>query len=237
MHIFQKIIVKKTSAYIIVNHTEDLAKLITAAQTGDERVVKRMMRSSTDDDPSSIEAAEFNRTAILIASANGRENVVKLLLDLGTSVNVGCPLGWTPLHFAAKEGHVSIIRLLLQRGANPGAKSNLHEDPPGTARHLTPLMLAAQNGITEIAKLILDSGGKSTINDQERNGACALIHAAINGNLELTKLLVENGADVDAEDQNGWNAMKWAIEKGHAEVMKFLRSKSTASENDRPTEG
>lgn len=102
MHIFQKIIVKKTSAYIIVNHTEDLAKLITAAQTGDERVVKRMMRSSTDDDPSSIEAAEFNKTAILIASANGRENVVKLLLDLGTSVNVGVPTWMDTATFCSK---------------------------------------------------------------------------------------------------------------------------------------
>lgn len=222
-----------------MKYTDDLEKLITAAQTGDIRIVKRMVQSTTVDDTvsNSNEVAEFKRTAILTAAANGRENVVKFLLDLGTSVNVECPLGWTPLHLAAKGGHVNLIRLLLQRGANPRAKSNLHEDPPGTPRHLTPLMLAAQSGNTLIAKLILEAGGKSTINDKEKNGACALIHSAINGNLELIKLLVENGADVDAKDHNGWTAMKWAIEQGHSDVIQFLRSKSSPSENNRSSEG
>ena len=196
-----------------------------------------MIQSSTTDDGSDSNEAEFRRTAILSAVENGHENVVKMLLDIGTNVNVECPLGWTPLHFAAKRGHVNITRLLMQRGANARAKSNVHDDPPGAARHLTPLMLAAQNGSTEIAKLILDGGGKSTINDQERNGASALIHSAIKGNLELTKLLIENGADVDEKDRNGWTAMKWAIEKGHADVVLFLRSKSSPSEKDRSSEG
>lgn len=176
---------------------------MTAAQTGDSDTIKEMMdlssahcsRSQPDSN------TQLHKSAMLIAASSGRENVVKMLLDLGTDVNTSCPLGWTSLHLAAKEGHANIVRLVLQRGANASAKATLHEDPPGTMKHLTPLMLAAQNGHTEIAKLILDGGGKVTINAQEKNGDTALIHATRCGNLDLVKLLAENGADFGAQDK------------------------------------
>ena len=33
--------------------------------------------------------------------------------------------GWTPLHYAALYGHLVVVRLLLERGADKEAKSNV----------------------------------------------------------------------------------------------------------------
>ena len=54
--------------------------------------------------------------------------------------------GWTPLHYAATKGHVGIIRMLLEHHAYIDAES-----PNGT----TPLMMAARQGHFDVVKLLL----------------------------------------------------------------------------------
>eukprot|EP00184_Porphyridium_aerugineum_P004572 CAMPEP_0184693138 /NCGR_PEP_ID=MMETSP0313-20130426/1420_1 /TAXON_ID=2792 /ORGANISM="Porphyridium aerugineum, Strain SAG 1380-2" /LENGTH=103 /DNA_ID=CAMNT_0027151111 /DNA_START=269 /DNA_END=577 /DNA_ORIENTATION=- len=53
-----------------------------------------------------------------IASSNGNENVVKLLLDQGAIVNDTNYFGNTVLHLAARYGHENIVKLLLDKVAN-----------------------------------------------------------------------------------------------------------------------
>jgi len=56
--------------------------------------------------------------------------------------------GWTPLNWAADEGHVDVVRLLLEKGADVAvANSN----------GWTPLNLAASNGYIDVVRLLLES--------------------------------------------------------------------------------
>ncbi|KDQ49548.1 hypothetical protein JAAARDRAFT_42781 [Jaapia argillacea MUCL 33604] len=101
------------------------------------------------------------------ACSGGNELVVKLLIENGADVNaprlprrysndkgrtsssqpiVGTS-GSTPLHFAAANGHTSIVLHLLQHGAHPD-----RPDKHG----VTPEMLAQQNGFTPAAELLRD---------------------------------------------------------------------------------
>ena len=57
-------------------------------------------------------------------------------------------LKYTPLHYAASAGHSEIVKILLQRGANPMKKTLTNE---------TPYHLAFKNDKTDVLKLLYDA--------------------------------------------------------------------------------
>jgi len=48
----------------------------------------------------------------------GQEEVVKILVHHGASVNVQSQNGFTPLYMAAQENHDSVVKFLLANSAN-----------------------------------------------------------------------------------------------------------------------
>jgi len=60
------------------------------------------------------------RTALVFAIASGSYGTVKKLLDYGAEINVPCPLP-SPLCEAVDMGHIEIVELLLERGADVNA--------------------------------------------------------------------------------------------------------------------
>lgn len=101
------------------------------------------------------------RTHLIIASQIGDEIIVKLLLDasLDESTKVASPYkanidtgdnnGDTALFFAAANGFVKIVALLLDYGASINAVDKLKR---------TPLFAAAASGYADVVKLLLDRG-------------------------------------------------------------------------------
>ena len=64
----------------------------------------------------------------------------------------------TPLHFAVQGGHLKVIKLLIDHGADMDAKGAKRED--------TPLHWASMAGRIEVAKLLLENGANITIKDK-----------------------------------------------------------------------
>jgi ankyrin repeat protein len=56
--------------------------------------------------------------ALHLASCNGYERVVKALIDRKVDIDAQTQMGWTSLMFAAHEGHLNIVKLLLEKKAN-----------------------------------------------------------------------------------------------------------------------
>ena len=59
--------------------------------------------------------------------------------------------GWTGLHAAAKGGHVDVVRLLLEQGADPNARE--------AGDNTYPLHWAAAGGHLDVVRALLDAGG------------------------------------------------------------------------------
>jgi len=103
---------------------------------------------------------------------------VKLLLHMGTDINIRDRFGGTPLIRASIEGKRGIVKLLLDLGAD----INLMGDDNKTA-----LMGATTYGNTDIVKLLLDMGANPNIRDNM--GYNALEWATISGDTESVELL------------------------------------------------
>ena len=62
-------------------------------------------------------------TPLYHAAERGREKIATYLIEKRADVNIANGLGWTPLHLAAREGHLSVVKLLVKHGAKVGAKT------------------------------------------------------------------------------------------------------------------
>lgn len=120
--------------------------------------------------------------------------------------------GQTPFLRAAFSGDTTVMRLLLEHGADP----NL-----ATQGGTTPLMAAAgvgwvvQQTYTESMPSLLEAiriclEHKADVNAVNSMGLTAVLGAANKGANEIIKLLVAHGARLDAVDKQGRDAYRWA---------------------------
>uniref|UniRef100_A0A8C4W317 Ankyrin repeat and LEM domain containing 1 n=1 Tax=Gopherus evgoodei TaxID=1825980 RepID=A0A8C4W317_9SAUR len=88
--------------------------------------------------------------------------VVEALLKQGADPNLVLPEGIAAIHLAAgkeRESGVRCLKLILQYGGNPNARS---------VEELTPLHVAASWGCYKCLKLLLRNGGDPNLEDQVR---------------------------------------------------------------------
>lgn len=111
--------------------------------------------------------------ALMIASFNGNKAAVEAMLAKGAEVNRP---GWTPLHYAAANGHNDIVRLLLDKSAYIDAES-----PNKT----TPIMMAARGGYIYTVKLLHDEGADATLKNEL--GMTAIDFAARFGHKDIVE--------------------------------------------------
>jgi hypothetical protein len=97
------------------------------------------------------QTAKNGDNAMMIAAWTGNLPAVKALVEKGAEVNRP---GFTPLHYAAGNGNLDLIRYLLEESAYIDAES---------PNRTTPLMMAAWLGHIHAVKLLLDEGADASL--------------------------------------------------------------------------
>ena len=117
-------------------------------------------------------------------AAQGDATVVELLLEAGVHVGAADPRRRvTALHNAAAQGHVRLVRQLLERHADPDAA-----DWEGN----TPLINAAYFGQVEVVKILVAHGARLDI--RSIGGATVLSAAVYSGKEPLLAWLMAQPA-------------------------------------------
>ena len=90
---------------------------------------------------------------------------------------------------------------------------------------------AVRQGDAATVKALLDKG--ADVNARFRYGTTALFKAAEKGNTEIVKLLLDHGADASVKDTfYQANAMSWALDHSHVEVVRLILEKDPGSVDD-----
>ena len=228
-----------------------LTPLLYAARENCLACVEVLLKSGADinlPDPDGV-------SPLLVAILNANWDLAERLIVAGADVNQWDIFGETPLFTAVnlrsrldggrgasidpinKTTGTAIVKMLLERGANPNAQlffqpANLSGNT--NTRGSTPLIRAANNGDTEMVKLLLEHGADASIMMADRQTP---IHAVIAGRsnekqaLELINLLHKAGADVNVvalinhpQEIRGGTALHYAVRKRQKEVIKLLAS-------------
>lgn len=159
--------------------------------------------------------ATGRKLTIYEAAALGKGAELTAFLDADPgAINSYSSYGFTPLHHAAYMADVSIVQLLLDRGADVNAVSRDH-------MQLTPLHQAAVKGKRDMVALLLDHGANPT--PPHPQGYTPLHAAAGGGDLVSIRRLLTMGADPTQTFQ-GKTAADIAMEKGHKDVAAAIRA-------------
>ncbi|KAF2347057.1 Ankyrin repeat-containing domain, partial [Trinorchestia longiramus] len=123
--------------------------------------------------------------------------------------------GLNALHLASKEGHVHVVKELLERGANVDAATK----KGNTALHIASLgVWGVWGAVTGVCGVLLQ-GCVGCVLLQERRGAGA-------GQEEIVRILVEHNAGVNLQSQNGFTPLYMAAQENHDAVVRYLLAHS-----------
>ncbi|GKU86401.1 hypothetical protein SLEP1_g933 [Rubroshorea leprosula] len=126
-------------------------------------------------------------TALHYAAKNGHRHACKYLVEeVNLNIDVKDDYGRTPLHYACLTKNCVTAAYLLQRGANPNAK---------TIMWRTPLHHAVEEGPLKLLKLLIYKGAE--INALAECGT-PLALAVIKGQKDFVKFLLDKDADPNA---------------------------------------
>jgi ankyrin repeat protein len=115
--------------------------------------------------------------------------------------------------YAARNCHASVVKLLINEGANPYSKDKLRR---------TPLLCAIMNGQEAVVKLLLKTC-KLALDSKYDFGRTPLWHAAYKGHKAVVELLLANdGVDVESIDDYGRTPLVCATNEGHEAVVRLL---------------
>ncbi|KAF8538042.1 ankyrin repeat-containing domain protein [Trichophaea hybrida] len=156
------------------------------------------------------------------AAATDNCALARHLLYYGADPNVSCDENQrTPLHIAAEFGHLSIVRLLLQHGADMLLSSwdlAFEERLYPVYGPLSALGSAVMNGHADVVELLLGEMDRNGISKDTFSGETLFQMAAAERHTDVVRLFLKSGMDPVALS---W-LMRDPIQRGYAEIVEMM---------------
>ncbi|XP_035512327.1 E3 ubiquitin-protein ligase MIB2 isoform X3 [Morone saxatilis] len=165
-------------------------------------VLEKLLSQSTEQD---------NPSRLVIEAAHGSANKVRELVQKYPDKVDIKNQGKTALQVAAHQGHMEVVKALLQANGSIEVK----DEDGDTALHYT-----AFGNQAEIARLLLSKGANVNLLN---NSMCTALHIAVNkGFTDVVRVLTEHSADVNLQDSYGDTPLHDAIAKDFRNIIEIL---------------
>ena len=152
-----------------------------------------------------------------------KEETPTLKIKKNVNVDYSSPLAkmWPDFIAAIESGNADAVKKFIEEGINVSLVRG----------GVTPLMVAASKGQTDIAKIIIETG--VNINEKNENGWTALHKAAHDqAGTSIIDLLMESGIYTEGKDNRGKTALALAEEKKHHDIVRVIRKYQQQLMND-----
>ena len=193
-------------------YREDIDKeLIHALRQGNRNKIKNLVSTDMVDVNFMHEDLKvFQQPPLIVAGAIGDTGLVEYLIEKGADItryaNNEDGEGEPALYFAAHDGYVDIVKVLLDAGAEPDSCGD---------HGVTPLHTAAMQRHIEVVQLLLNRGADVNLASTNPGGFTPLHGAAIGGHKDIIKLLLKSGADHRMTTDSGHTPLMIAEHEGH----------------------
>lgn len=87
--------------------------LMYAAYVGHDNIVNLLLEFSVDVN---ARTSKNGATPLMLAASCGNESVVYFLLQNGAKIDAQDNRGWTGLFYATFQGHLNVVKMLLEHG-------------------------------------------------------------------------------------------------------------------------
>ncbi|XP_015377737.1 PREDICTED: ankyrin repeat domain-containing protein 17-like isoform X3 [Diuraphis noxia] len=189
---------------------EGYTPLMEAAREGHEDMVSVLLSKGANINAQTEETQE---TALTLACCGGFLDVADFLIKNGAILELGAS---TPLMEAAQEGHIDLVRYLLECGADVHAQTTSAD---------TALTYACENGHTDVADLLLQFG--ANLEHESEGGRTPLMKACRAGHLCTVQFLISKAADINkVTANNDHTPLSLACAGGHLSVVELLLAHS-----------
>ncbi|XP_008430853.1 inversin isoform X2 [Poecilia reticulata] len=212
------------------------------AQSNNAETVGVFLSHPSEKDEPDLEG----RTAFMWAAGKGSDEVIRTMLTLvpRIDINMADKYGGTALHAASLSGHVSTVKLLLEKGATVDSLDVMKHTPLFRACEMgyrdviltlikgsacpelvdvdghTALHWAALGGNAEVCQILMENGISPNV--QDHAGRTPLQCAAYGGYITCMAVLMENNADPNIQDKEGRTALHWSCNNGYLDAVKLL---------------
>lgn len=185
------------------NVTENITKLIDAIKKKNIPSIKEILKPLTDG------TTKNTHTDLLHTTNISSDVKIGIKIDIEEADSSGN----LPLYYAAREGDIEIIKLLIAAGANI--------DKPVNERGEHAIHSAVMSGyVTAVAFLVNEYG--IDVNKTNYEGYTPLCKAAEQDKNEAIQCLISLGADIEKANSLGYTPLYAAAKYGNIDVMKIL---------------